>query len=109
MLFFLGFLSAFFISVLATRFIKSFSLRKGILDVPRPEIPRKIHKATTPLLGGLAVILSFDVITAIFYFSHPLLNTNIPLSSMLAIWVGSIFLAIGRFFYWVGVKKEINR
>ena len=95
MIFALGFVMALAVAAFATLGIKKLALAKNILDIPRPDIPRKIHKEPMPLLGGLAVILTFDLVTGFFYFAHPLLNTNIPLKSMAAIWIGSLVLAVG--------------
>lgn len=42
-----------------TPVVRSFALRRGILD--RPSLPRKLHQTPVPLLGGLAMVTAFLV------------------------------------------------
>jgi UDP-GlcNAc:undecaprenyl-phosphate GlcNAc-1-phosphate transferase len=58
--------------------------RTGILDVPGP---RKVHRAPTPRLGGVAVFVSFTVLVVAGYvgrpqvdlFAHMLFGTRVPM------------------------------
>ena len=95
MIFFWGFIISFIIAVTATFLVLKLARKYKTLDEPNPSIPRKIHKSPTPLLGGLAVIFAFDLASIIFYFNSSLLQSNIPLKSMVAIWLASLVLAIG--------------
>lgn len=93
MIFILGFVASFAAALILTAVVRSVALKHQVLDVPAGD--RKLHKQPTPLLGGLAVILAFDVVSAIFYFSIDLLNKNIPFKSMAAIWLASFVLGAG--------------
>lgn len=93
MIFLLGLIASFAAALILTGVVRSIAFKYRVLDVPTGD--RKLHKEPTPLLGGLAVILAFDIVSAIFYFSVDLLNKNIPLRSMVAIWAASLVLGIG--------------
>jgi len=85
-----------FAAVLAaaiTRPVKKLAVRLGVLDIPKA--PRKTHKAPTPLLGGLAIYLSF-LFALIFYlfFGHPDFNI-VPVKFFLGIIFGGLILVIG--------------
>jgi UDP-GlcNAc:undecaprenyl-phosphate GlcNAc-1-phosphate transferase len=73
--------------------VKKLAFGLNILDMPKA--PRKTHKAPTPLLGGLAVYLSF-LICLIFYLllGHPDLNI-VPVKFFLGIIFGGLVLVIG--------------
>ncbi len=94
-IFFWIFLLALAVSVLATAIVRKISIKKGVFDLPNVEPARRAHDKPKPLLGGLGLILTFDVLTALLYFLLPLLKDNIPLVSMLAIWAGSLILGLG--------------
>jgi UDP-GlcNAc:undecaprenyl-phosphate GlcNAc-1-phosphate transferase len=76
-----------------TRPVKKLAVRLGVLDIPKT--PRKIHKAPMPLLGGLAVYLSF-LAALIFYllFGHPDFNI-VPVRFFLGIIYGGLVLVAG--------------
>ncbi len=92
---FLFFISAV-LSFLLTRFIKNFSLRYGILDLPQNN-GRKIHKNPTPLLGGLALIISVILIICLYIiFIKPDFGI-VPLKFFMGIILASGILAVGGF------------
>ncbi len=62
------FVVAFFVTLLATPLMRRIALAYGIID--RPNVARKIHKAPTPYLGGVAVYLGI-LLAAIFTYTAP--------------------------------------
>ena len=95
LLFFWIFLAACLVSVLATVLVKKAAQRYGIQDLPEIEPERRAHKTAIPKLGGLSIIFAFDLITLVLYSTLPLVRDNLPLASMLAIWLGSLALGFG--------------
>jgi len=90
------FISAFIISVLATRLVASFARKYNIVD--RPDNTRHLHRMPTPMLGGLAVYFSFLVVTlGLGVGARFLIDGNIPLNILLAIWLGGAVLMIGGY------------
>ena len=63
MTYFLAFLSAFILAVILTPLIIGFAKRWKILDLPDQK--RKTHSKPTPLLGGIAVYISFAVVVLV--------------------------------------------
>ncbi|OGE84946.1 MAG: hypothetical protein A3J48_00455 [Candidatus Doudnabacteria bacterium RIFCSPHIGHO2_02_FULL_46_11] len=89
------FVIAFLAAVVFTNFAKKIAWRHKVLDLPGTDPARKVHRDPKPLLGGLGVILAFDLVSLFLYQTEPILRQNIPFNSMLAIWLGSIVLAVG--------------
>jgi UDP-GlcNAc:undecaprenyl-phosphate GlcNAc-1-phosphate transferase len=58
------FCAALIISVIITPFIIKLAFRIGALDIPRDN--RRVHKTPVPLIGGLAIYLSFALTVLIF-------------------------------------------
>lgn len=90
----LPFLIAFLLSLLFTYLIKRLALRYRILDYP--SLPRKIHKKSVPLLGGLGLFLGF-VFTLGYYalFTDEILGSYILGKHLLGILGAGIILMIG--------------
>lgn len=61
----LPFVLALGLSSLFTPIVKLIALKLGFVDVPNK---RKIHKRIIVRMGGLAIFLSFMIVTLIFYF-----------------------------------------
>lgn len=94
--FFFYFLLSLGFSVLLTPPITKLAEFFGILDVPNS--PRKIQKKPMPLLGGLAIFLSFlSTIIIYLYFGSPDFNI-VPLKFFFGIIFGSLVLILGGFF-----------
>jgi UDP-GlcNAc:undecaprenyl-phosphate GlcNAc-1-phosphate transferase len=53
----MAFILAFLVAVVATRIVIELALRWGVVD--KPDGYRKVHKQSTPRLGGLAVYMAF--------------------------------------------------
>ncbi|MBN1326134.1 undecaprenyl/decaprenyl-phosphate alpha-N-acetylglucosaminyl 1-phosphate transferase, partial [Candidatus Falkowbacteria bacterium] len=65
MIYILAFIFTFFLSIVFTQLAGILALKLNIID--QPNLERKIHKTPIPLLGGLAVFLSFG--SSLFYFT----------------------------------------
>lgn len=87
------FLSAFFLCVIFSFLVRRAAVKSGITD--RPGIERKIHKEKIPLLGGVAIFLSFFII---LYFSQDiLLIGDLEMSHWLGFFIGGGFLMLGGY------------
>ncbi|MEJ0021216.1 MAG: MraY family glycosyltransferase [Candidatus Doudnabacteria bacterium] len=96
LLYFASFALAFVISFLGTFLILRIAVRKRILDIPDSE--RRFHKQATPTLGGIAVFGSFFLVTlGVGIFGRHLLNGNIPIRQIFALWSGGAILMIGGY------------
>jgi UDP-GlcNAc:undecaprenyl-phosphate GlcNAc-1-phosphate transferase len=95
-LYFASFALAFLISFVATFLVSRVAMRRKIVDVPDTE--RRFHKQATPTLGGIAVFTSFFLVSfTVGILGGYLLNGNIPLPQLLAIWLGGGILMIGGY------------
>lgn len=93
MVFFLYFLISFVLALGITPLTRKLAANLRIFDMPNQ--PRKIHKNSVPLLGGLAVYLSFLIGVIIYLkFGHPDFNI-VPLKFYLGIILGSTVLIFG--------------
>jgi len=61
-----SFIIAFLLSVILTLAVKKIAIKLNIVDLP--DFQRKIHKTPIPLLGGVAVFLSFVLVLVYFSF-----------------------------------------
>jgi len=73
-----------------------FAKKKKVLDIPNSA--RKIHKKPTPLLGGLAIYFSFNIVMLLYaFFSRDLYGEGILLKNIIGITIGTSLLALGGF------------
>ncbi len=70
--------------MILTLLIRRLALKFKIIDYPETAIGRKIHTQPVPLLGGLAIFLSFFIVLFLLYFSHFWPNPKIGLFEVLA-------------------------
>ncbi len=84
-------LISFILSLLLTVIVRRASLILGIVD--KPDFVRKIHQKPIPLLGGLAIFLSYFL--TIFLFRGRLLVGDLGFSHWLGFALGAVFLVIG--------------
>lgn len=103
------FIFAFFLSFIITYFVRKIALRLRIIDRPpspksfgitrQEDLERKIHKKPTPLLGGLAVFISYllSLFLLIFFFKDKIFGDFITLQKILFIFLGGLFLVIGGY------------
>lgn len=54
---FLAFIVSAIASVILTPLVKKFAIKVGVIDIPKDK--RRVHKKPIPLLGGIAIYLSF--------------------------------------------------
>ncbi|MGC9048789.1 MAG: MraY family glycosyltransferase [Patescibacteria group bacterium] len=116
------FIISIFLSIISTLLIRQLALRLRIIDWP--EIGgRKIHLQPVPLLGGLAIFLTFFIILFLIYFSpfwpvkkfsfFEVLPKNLNLvtiKQIVGLLLASIFLMIGGFLddkYHLKPKQQI--
>jgi UDP-GlcNAc:undecaprenyl-phosphate GlcNAc-1-phosphate transferase len=91
---FTSFFIAFTFSIIFTFLIRKLALRYQIVD--QPEIGgRKIHLKPVPLLGGLAIFLSFFLVLHFLFSWMP--QGDILSKHLMGIFLGSLFLMIGGF------------
>jgi UDP-GlcNAc:undecaprenyl-phosphate/decaprenyl-phosphate GlcNAc-1-phosphate transferase len=91
-----SFALAFIISFVATFLVARIAVRRKILDVPDRE--RRFHKEPTPYLGGIAIYVSFLLISlAVGMLMGYLVGGNVPLRILIAIWSGGAILMIGGY------------
>lgn len=90
------FLITFFLSALITILAIKTSKKYGIVDIPKGE--RKIHTEPKPLLGGLAIYLSFTLVLLYFIgFTDHAVGDFIRYKNLFGIIVGGLILMIGGF------------
>ena len=87
-------ISAFFLALLFTPLVRKIAQKKNIVDYPAP---RKIHQKPIPLLGGLAVFLSFALTTIIFWQLGYIEDIRISTVNVIAILSGGLILMIGGY------------
>ncbi len=85
------FFLSLFLSLVFTFLVRRIALRFKVLDHPGPE--RKIHKKATPLLGGLAIFISFFLL--LFFFREHLVSGDLNYNHWLGFFIGACFLVIG--------------
>jgi len=85
---------AFLVSAWATPIVRSFALRFGVID--SPDGGRKLHREPTPLLGGLAIVVSFTMVTiGVLLFSTALTDGAITIWHFVGFFFGIAILTIG--------------
>src|SRR3989344_2944876 len=84
-------ISGIIISAMLAFLAIKMAFRLGIMD--KPGLERKIHKAPTPLLGGVGIFLTFIVLA--FIFKDELLAGDLEVHHLLGVLAGSLFLIIG--------------
>ena len=88
--------TTFIISLIATAVVIWFAKKVKALDIPNSK--RKLHKKPIPLLGGLAVFFSFNLVLLFYlYFTNDLTGDTIRLRNIIGIMIGTLFLMIGGF------------
>lgn len=95
------------LSVIFTLLVKKIALRFNIVDDPSVST-RKIHKKSVPLLGGIAIFLSFFV--CLFFSRDLLVSGNLNVKHWLGFFTGALFLMIGGFIddkYRVSAKYQL--
>lgn len=89
----LPFGGALAVSFILTILVRALAIKRKIVDLPIGE--RKIHRQPVPLLGGVAVYLTFLIL--IIIFKDFILDGRIRPSYLLAIALGGFFLMLGGY------------
>jgi len=93
MFYVLIFIITLLLSFVFTLLVKGFAIKFNIVD--RPGLERKIHQIKTPLLGGMAIFLSYFII--LYFVRDRLVASDLELHHWLGFFVGACFLIIGGF------------
>ncbi len=105
------FLSALVLSVFLTVAVRALARRAKIMDYPSVDSGRRIHTTPVPLLGGVAVFLSFSIILAAYtFFSHRILGGYVLPKYLIGITIGGLFIMIGGVLddrFHLSAKKQI--
>jgi UDP-GlcNAc:undecaprenyl-phosphate GlcNAc-1-phosphate transferase len=92
----ISFIAAFVLAVFLTNIVRRLALWWKIID--KPNEVRKIHKKPTPLLGGLAIFLSFFGVLAYYvFFTDKILGVEIVVKNLIGVFLGGALLMIGGF------------
>lgn len=94
----LGFFGALVASAICTPLMRRVARSRGVLDMPNKTPERRIHATPIPLLGGLAVIAAFFLVTALFMLRGDLFSGEIGALSRKAFWgifFGTAVLVLG--------------
>jgi len=83
----LGFLCAFFSSLLFSSLIRSLCLKYNF--AMHPPRPRDLHHQPIPRLGGVALFLSFTLSTLLFFRA-----TELPTKSLIALLLGALLIVL---------------
>jgi UDP-GlcNAc:undecaprenyl-phosphate GlcNAc-1-phosphate transferase len=110
----LFFLISFFVAVILTFLIRKLALKLKIIDVSGID-ERKIHKESTPLLGGLAIFLSFFIvlfIVRLFWWPACASGTvdKVLDKYLIGLFIAGAFLMVGGILddkYCLSPKKQI--
>lgn len=95
-MYFLPFIITFVLAIILTSFIRRLALRWRVVDEPIE--PRKIHTKPIPLLGGLAIFLSFFGVLAYYvFFTDKILGGQILMKNLVGVFLGGLVLMVGGF------------
>lgn len=85
-------IASFFVSLLLTKTTIFLAKKINVLDVPTQ---RKIHNKPIPLLGGVAVFLSFFFVSLAYWLLGYITDLKISNIEVAAIWAGGLVIIIG--------------
>lgn len=94
--YFILFVSTFSLAVICTYLVRKLAMYLQIVDMPTGGI-RKIHKKPIPLLGGLAIYLSFFISLGIYYLFFDAFGDTIQAIHLVFLLISSTILMIGGF------------
>jgi UDP-GlcNAc:undecaprenyl-phosphate GlcNAc-1-phosphate transferase len=95
-MYYIPFIIALVLAVLLTGVVRRLALRTNIVDEPNEE--RKIHKKPIPLLGGLAIFISFfAVLGYYFFFTDKMAGGQILGKHLIGVFIGGLLIMIGGF------------
>ncbi|PIS42251.1 MAG: hypothetical protein COT24_04270 [Candidatus Kerfeldbacteria bacterium CG08_land_8_20_14_0_20_40_16] len=92
------FLAAFLITVLMTPLVRRFALNRNIVDDPHIYPERKIQSKSVPLLGGIAIFLSFSIVLLFYtFFTDRILGGYMLLKHIMGIILAGTLLMVGGY------------
>jgi len=91
--YYLFFTISLIVAIFSTLLIKKIALKLSIVDIPN--IDRKIHAKTTPLLGGIAIFIAFFL--TLFLARHNLMSGNLNYHHWLGFFTGGLIIIIGGY------------
>lgn len=95
-MYFIAFLITFILAITLTGLVRRLALKWRVVDEPNES--RKIHKKPMPLLGGLAIFLSFFLVLGYYVFStDKVLGVEIFAKNLVGVFLGGALLMIGGF------------
>ncbi len=95
-MYFISFSTTFIIAAILTWLVRRVALKYKIVDEPNES--RKIHKSPMPLLGGLAIFLSFFAVLAYYiFFTDKILGNEFVVKNLIGVFLGGALLMIGGF------------
>lgn len=108
MIFLFAFLITFILSVSLVPLVKRFAIRNDILD--RPTSERKIHTRPIPLLGGLAIFISFSIVTIGYalFSEHLVIGYLKPIQLIGIIGAGLILMVGGYYDDKLNLKPKLS-
>ena len=91
----IAFLGSFLLSILVTPLIKKLAEKYDILDRPEKAPDRKIHKKPIPLLGGLAIFITFNIV--LIFVAQDITQGYLMSKHLWGIFIGGLIIMIGGF------------
>ncbi|MBD3359538.1 MAG: hypothetical protein GF365_02420 [Candidatus Buchananbacteria bacterium] len=94
MVYSVAFIITFVLAVILTFIVKKLAAKFNIVD--RPTVARKIHQKATPLLGGIAVFLSFTIVFVYYsFFTDLIIKDFIAEKYVWGIIIASLIIILG--------------
>ncbi len=94
MVYLAAFIITFILAVILTFIVKQLAAKFDIVD--RPTVARKIHQTATPLLGGMAVFLSFTMVFVYYsFFTDWVIKDFIAEKYVWGIIIASLIIMLG--------------
>lgn len=87
-------LGVFFLAILSVFCVRWLAQKWNIVDAPAE---RKVHGRSVPLLGGVAIFVSFFAALGLIKFFTPYLSGNLSGRQLWALFLGGAILMIGGF------------
>lgn len=100
MAYFLPFIITFFLTIFFVETVRRGALKYKIIDDPKREPERKLHREPIPLSGGVAIFFAFYIVVACYaYGTHRILfpTSSILIKHLVGVFTGGVILIIGGF------------
>ena len=99
LIFILGFISSFIVTYITTPFVKNYSLKKGLLDMPND---RKDHKIPIVRLGGISIFSGFIISNSAFLIISALAGDYILENKQFLILLMGVII-----FFLIGLSEDL--